>query len=510
MSWNFQTQLNNLKIQVAQLSAGSVTNPLTSALNCASYPLNNATTLTATAGQNLSLNTSVGRSVIVNAPLSIPNHPLIITNNTASDSIVISDSNPDTSTFRIDASGNVGIKADPTIPLAYDLTVNGNTNITGDLSANNIVCNSITAPTVIASNVVNNITAGTGLVKTGTSTNPTLSNAGVTSAVAGTGIGVSGATGAVTINNTGVTSAVAGTGISVSGGTGAVTINNTGVLGVSAGSSGISVSGTAQNPVINNTGVTQLTAGPNITLSSGVGNVTISATSGPSTWVSTATSALNMSNFGINNVASANAATDVAQINNVQSSVNRFEAGTNFWFLGSNVTYPISSYSFAQAPNTLGIYGIVYNGTPYQGTQSNILPPSRFTINWRCPVATNWPTGYPYFIRCELLSYDNGAGTILNWLDTQTVTGWIYNTGPNGSPANTPYLGFDVTLCSNTSCPIDIFGNGRLIMLNLSIAVNSGGGGNYAFNSAAASSYQDCAGVEVTVTTLAGSTGQGF
>lgn len=233
MSWNFQTQLNNLKIQVAQLSAGSVTNPLTSALNCASYPLNNATTLSAATGQNLNLNTSVGNSIIVNAPLSIPNHPLVITNNTSADSIVVSDSGSDTSVFRVDASGNVGIKANPSVPLAYDLTVNGNTLISGDLSANNIQCTSITAPNVYASNVVNNITAGTGLIKTGTSTNPTLSN--------------------------------------------------TGVLGVSAGSSGISVSGTAQNPVINNTGVTQLTAGSNISLSGSTGNITISASSTPTT-----------------------------------------------------------------------------------------------------------------------------------------------------------------------------------------------------------------------------------
>lgn len=473
MSWNFQTQLNNLKIQVAQLSAGSVTNPLTSALNCSSYPINNATNLSALSGQNLNLNASVGNSVIVNAPLSIPNHPLVITNNTTSDSIIISDSNPDTSTFRIDASGNVGIKSNPSVPLTTDLTVNGSTLMTGDLSANNITCASLTAPSIIASNVVNNIIATTpGLLKTGTSTNPILTNTGVTSAVAGTGIGVSAGTGAVTINNTGVTSLVAGSNISLSGATGAVTIT---------------------------------------------------ATSGPSTWVGTATSALNMSNYQIDNLGAPNSATDVPQVNTVQSSVLRFSAGTNLWIIGANTSFPISSV-FATAPNTLFIFGSIYNGTVYQGGTSNILPPSRFVINFRCPVSTsstsfspgtNWPTGTPYYIRCELLNYNFATSTVLNWLDTQTVTGWVNNTGPSGSPANVPYLTFSVTLCSNQSCPVDIAGNGRAIALNISLA-NASAGGSYSFNPSGSNAgigslpYQDCAGIECSVTTLAGSSGQGF
>jgi hypothetical protein len=217
MSWNFQTQLNNLKIQVAQLSAGSVTNPLTSALNVASYPLNNLTSLTGTSGQNLSLNTSNGNNVIVNSPLRIPNHPLIITNNTSADSLTVSDSAGDTSLFRIDGSGNVGVKANPSVPLTSDFTVNGNTDLTGNL----LVGGTITATNINAGNVVNNITAGTGIIKTGTSSNPTLS----TNLTASTGISLTPGTGtALGISNTGVTSIVAGTGVSVSGATGAVTV----------------------------------------------------------------------------------------------------------------------------------------------------------------------------------------------------------------------------------------------------------------------------------------------
>ena len=304
MSWNFQTQLNNLKIQVAQLSAGSVTNPLTSALNCASYPLNNATTLSAATGQNLNLNTSVGNSIIVNAPLSIPNHPLVITNNTSADSIVVSDSGSDTSVFRVDASGNVGIKANPSVPLAYDLTVNGNTLISGDLSANNIQCTSITAPNVYASNVVNNITAGTGLIKTGTSTNPTLTN--------------------------------------------------TGVLGVSAGSSGISVSGTAQNPVINNTGVTQLTAGSGITLSSGVGNVTISTAP-----ISGVVNSVTSDNVYVT-VDNTNPANPVIQYNGIQS----LTAGNSI-FIGGGVS-PTINWT-----GPVGFFNNFYKNVSDNGTPAN-------------------------------------------------------------------------------------------------------------------------------------------
>jgi hypothetical protein len=462
MSFNISTRLNNLSLQVQQLTASSVTNPLTSNLNCASYNIINCDNITAPSGMPMTLDAG-NSNVVVSSNLQL-NNTLNVVNSTANNSLVVADSSGgDTTSFVVDASGNVGVKVNPATALTSDFTVNGGVSVSGDISCNNIN----------ASNVVNSVSVGSvGLSNTGTAKNPIINNTGVTSAVAGTGIGVSSGTGAVTISNSGVTS---------------------------------------------------LTAGTNITLSGSTGAVTINATSGPSTWVGTATSALNMSNFQIDNVGSPNSALDAPNMNSVQSTVNRFSAGTNLWFIGANASFPINNV-FSNAPNSLFVYGPIYNGTAYQGGTSNILPPSKFTVNFRCPVSTpstsfspgtSWPTNTPYYIRCELLSYNFGTATILNWLDTQTVTGWVVNTGPSGSPANVPYLSFSVTLSSNQTCPIDIFANGRAIALNISLA-NPSAGANYSFNPGGSNAgtgslpYQDCAGIEVMVTTLANTSGQGF
>jgi hypothetical protein len=200
MSWNFNLRLNQIQEEVNQIVAGTVTNPLTSTLNCNSNNIVNATNITATTGQNLSLNTSGSNSVTINAPVSIPNHPLTITNNTTGDSMVVSDTTGDTSVFRIDASGNVGVKVNTATPLTADFTVTGNEVVTG-----NITCNQLNYTTL----------------------NPPISG-GVTQLTAGSGISVSTPTGNVTVSNTGVTQLTAGTGISVSASTGNVTITNTG------------------------------------------------------------------------------------------------------------------------------------------------------------------------------------------------------------------------------------------------------------------------------------------
>ena len=257
------------------------------------------------------------------------------------------------------------------------------------------------------------------------------------------------------------------------------------------------------------------TSGQVLTAGTG-GQVAWSTITGSGGWVSTATSPLNMNTYQINNISSASSATDVPQVNNVQSAVNTFAAGTNGWNITPAEQFTIYQNSFGGASSTLVTYGNIYNGTSYQGNTSHILPPSKFSINFRCPVATsstplgpetNWPINVPYYIRCELLSYNAGLGTVLAWLDTQTVTGWVYNTG---APNNIPYLSFNVILCSNTSVPIDSAGNGRVIALNFTLAsVNAPA--TYAFNpNANGYTYQDCAGIEVSVTTLTGTTGSGL
>lgn len=467
MSFNLNTKVNNLQAQISAIIAGSVTNPLSSTLNGNNQSITNVNTLSSVSGSPL--NITAGASTVNFASEVNMVDTLTINNNTVHNGLVVKDGIGDTSCFVVDQSGNVGIKVNPSSALTTDFTVTGNSLVTGNLTVNG---------TFTGAGVVNNITAGTGLIKTGTSSNPTLTNSGVLTVA--------------------------------SGGAG----------------SGISVTGT-QNPVIS----TNLAAGSNISFSTVplTGALEISATSGPSTWVGTATSALNMSAYSINNVGPAASATDVPQTNNVQSAMTRLPGtGYSTWSLAPNFFHTLGLNSFTSPPQSLDVYGSIYNGTPYQES-INTVPPSKFTINFRCPVAkattnfspnTNLVTNIPYYIRCELFSWDANTSIVSAWLDTQTVIGWISNTGPLGSPANVPYLSFSVTLCSNVSVSVDSGGFNRAIGLNFTMyaaaAPTGANSPSYAFNPSGSDAgvgllpYQDCFGIETCVTTLANSNGSGF
>ncbi len=244
MSFNVSTRLNNLSLQVQQLTASSVANPLTSNLNCASKDIINIDTLSSSSGLPLILDAG-SNQVSVNSAMQI-NNQLNIVNSTVNNSLVVADSSGgDTSCFVVDASGNVGVKVNPVTALTSDFTVNGGVSVSGDISCTNIN----------ASNVVNSVSVGSsGLSISGTAQNPTINNTGVTQLTAGTGITLSGSTGNVTI------SAPA---------TGTLT-------GITAGT-GIQVSGSAPSPTVSNTGVLSLTAGNNMLVSAPSGNVILAA-----------------------------------------------------------------------------------------------------------------------------------------------------------------------------------------------------------------------------------------
>ena len=123
-----------------------------------------------------------------------------------------------------------------------------------------------------AANVVNSITAGTGVTVSGTTGDIVISSStptGVTALTATTGISLSGSTGAIVVGNTGVTSlAVAGSGISISGSTGAVTITGSASGGTVTSVSGTgTVSGLTLSGTVTSSG--QLTLGGTLSLSSG-------------------------------------------------------------------------------------------------------------------------------------------------------------------------------------------------------------------------------------------------
>jgi hypothetical protein len=231
MSFNLSTRLNNLYQVVQNIQTTALTNPMVANLNMASYSVNNATSVNAPASTPITLNADPAQGVVINTKVSIPNHTLMITNNTLNDSFVVKDSNGDTSVFRVDNVGSVGVKVDPATPLTTDFTVNGTANITGNLTAQ-----SITAPTINGGSVISNITAGTGIVKSGTSTNPTISNSGLL----------------------GLSPSNAGSGITIGGTATNPTISNSGLLGLTSSNagSGIAISGTATNPTISFSGST--------------------------------------------------------------------------------------------------------------------------------------------------------------------------------------------------------------------------------------------------------------
>ncbi len=103
-------------------------------LNMASYNINNVNTINAVAGTTLILHADSSQGVVVNTKMTIPNHPLIITNNTADDSLQVHDNISDTSIFRVDHNGNVGIKSNPANTLGHALVVNGSANVTGHIN----------------------------------------------------------------------------------------------------------------------------------------------------------------------------------------------------------------------------------------------------------------------------------------------------------------------------------------------------------------------------------------
>ena len=105
MSWNSSIQFAKLLKAYTTLSTTALTNPMIANLNMATYNINNVNTINAITGTTLTLNADSAHGITVSTKLLIPNHPLVITNNTADDSIQVHDTTSDTSIFRIDHLG---------------------------------------------------------------------------------------------------------------------------------------------------------------------------------------------------------------------------------------------------------------------------------------------------------------------------------------------------------------------------------------------------------------------
>jgi len=162
MSWNPSIQFNKLYQAYVSLSTTALTNPMVANLNMNNFAINNAVSVNAVAGATLVLSADAAQGVVVNTKMTIPNHTLVITNNTANDSFRVEDSGADVSTFRIDNDGQVAIRGDPATVLANALTINGTTSATGNIvSAGSLQGAGITSTSTLA---VSGTTTLTGLV----------------------------------------------------------------------------------------------------------------------------------------------------------------------------------------------------------------------------------------------------------------------------------------------------------------------------------------------------------
>jgi len=153
MSFNLNTKVNNLQVQVNQLVVGTVTNPLTSNLNCNNNQLTNVNTVSSVSGNPLNLTAGASTVNIASAVNMVD--ALTITNNLAKNGLVVTDSIGDTSCFVVDLNGNVGVKVNPASTLTNDFTVNGSVSssslTTNVLTASgNINCANLTATGAVA------------------------------------------------------------------------------------------------------------------------------------------------------------------------------------------------------------------------------------------------------------------------------------------------------------------------------------------------------------------------
>jgi hypothetical protein len=140
MSWNSSIQFAKLYKAYLSLSTTALTNPMIANLNMATYNINNVNTINASAGTTLTLNADSAQGVTISSKLLIPNHPLVITNNTVNDSLQVYDTTPDTTIFRVDHNGNVSIKADPSTVLTEAFTVNGQSTFVGVITCSGLTC----------------------------------------------------------------------------------------------------------------------------------------------------------------------------------------------------------------------------------------------------------------------------------------------------------------------------------------------------------------------------------
>lgn len=410
----------------------------------------------------------------------------------------------------LDISGSAGINISGT-KTKYQINNLGVLDLSGSLGIQ--ITGSKTQYQINNLGIIDISNGNTGISISGPKNGRLITNTGVNDISGGNGISISGTKPATqTIINTGVVDLSGGSGIQLLGSKPVYQITNTGVLDLS-GSSGISITGTKTKYQINNLGVTQLTAGSGISLSAQTGNISISTNP---VWVPTATSALNMSNFQIDNLGDPGSATDAMNVRNCQSFFNSYVPIGNGWQTSNSFNWSIYQNSFGTPSNTQNLCGIM--NVPFSYATAGSLPPASFEINWRCPVSAGWNIyyGVPVLIRCELFYSNNGGFSATTWLATNTVIGYIANTGATGSPyPNVPYLTFNVRLSTKQSVPVSVTPiQTDGIWLNLTFCTLQGSYGtttqtfnpNFLFNQ----SVCDCGGIETTTTILSNTTGQGF
>ena len=242
--------------------------------------------------------------------------------------------------------------------------------------------------------------------------------------------------------------------------------------------------------IIDNTGSVG-TAGQILTAGGSGGGVVWGADG--SSWVGTATSDLNMSNFKITNLLVGNSISDAPNISQVQNVVQIQPCDGNGFILDILTPYNASSNLPAQSITypPYPISGIIFDGTPSMQT-NNLYPPSIYNISFRCLTtdanigSNSWPSFDPIVVRCVLFNGSPGNGTINTILDDKTCSGLIF-TDSNGRK----YFTFQVTLVATIGTPWSFGGNGDKMCLSFAWASPSFVAGNYYFNGSAIQSFEN-------------------
>lgn len=152
---DFNNQLNNIQSTINNIKNNELVNPLNKAFNVNNYLINRLNRINTISGVDITLK---GDNIKLNGTLEIPNRLQIINNSL--DDLIIKDNFNNSSCFKIDNLGRVGVNVNEDLDLSYNLFINGNLKVNGPIQS---------------SNLINSLGVGNSIIQSGDLSNMTLS-----------------------------------------------------------------------------------------------------------------------------------------------------------------------------------------------------------------------------------------------------------------------------------------------------------------------------------------------